>query len=156
MSQKKVDAYKQQKANREKIMKREKNILRVEKLIGAAVGVVAVCWVGFSVYDKVTYTEPEAVVAKETVMDTTALDEYISGLSVETDDIVDDDLDGEDIEEIVGEDAEELEALIGEDAEEAEEIVDENIADEEEDADASEADEEDADEEITDTEDTEE
>ena len=33
MSQKKVDAYKAEKANREKIMKKEKRVLRLEKLI---------------------------------------------------------------------------------------------------------------------------
>ena len=35
MSQKKVDAYKAEKANREKIMKKEKLILTIEKLLYA-------------------------------------------------------------------------------------------------------------------------
>ena len=52
MSQKKVDAYKKEKANREKLIKKEKRILMLEKLAGIAVCVVAVCWIGFSVYDK--------------------------------------------------------------------------------------------------------
>lgn len=54
MSQKKVDAYKAEKANREKIMKREKLILNLEKLAALVVCIVAVCWIGYSVYGKVT------------------------------------------------------------------------------------------------------
>ena len=50
MSQKKVDAYKAEKANREKIMKREKLILNLEKLAALVVCIVAVCWIGYSVY----------------------------------------------------------------------------------------------------------
>ena len=42
MSQKKVDAYKAEKANREKIMKKEKRVLRLEKLIALAFCIVAV------------------------------------------------------------------------------------------------------------------
>ena len=53
MSQKKVDAYKAEKANREKIMKKEKRVLRLEKLIALAFCIVAVVWIGFSVYSKV-------------------------------------------------------------------------------------------------------
>lgn len=81
MSQKKVDAYKQQKANREKIMKKEKRILMAEKLAALAVCIAAVCWIGYSVHDKVT-AEQEAV-TQETVMDTSALDDYIAGLTAE-------------------------------------------------------------------------
>lgn len=79
MSQKKVDAYKQQKANREKIMKKEKLVLRLEKLAALVVCLAAVCWVGYSVYDKATADQEEVRV--ETVMDTSALDNYISSLS---------------------------------------------------------------------------
>ena len=52
MSQKKVDAYKAQKANREKIMKKEKLVLRLEKLVALAACIVAVCWIGYSVYGR--------------------------------------------------------------------------------------------------------
>ena len=44
MSQKKVDAYKAEKANREKIMKKEKLILTIEKLAALVACMVAVCW----------------------------------------------------------------------------------------------------------------
>ena len=79
MSQKKVDAYKAEKANREKIMKREKLILNLEKLAALVVCIVAVCWIGYSVYGKVT--EGQETVQTETVMDTSALDSYLNGLS---------------------------------------------------------------------------
>lgn len=81
MSQKKVDAYKEKKANREKIMKKEKMILRLEKLAALAVCVIAVCWIGYSVQDKVTEGQEEE--KKETVLDTSALDDYLSGLSAD-------------------------------------------------------------------------
>lgn len=50
MSQAKVDEYKKQKANREKIMKREKRILFLEKLLGVVVVAAVVFWIGFSIY----------------------------------------------------------------------------------------------------------
>ena len=78
MSQKKVDAYKAEKANREKIMKKEKLILTIEKLAA----LVAVCWIGYSVYGKVT--EGQETVTTETVMDTSALDSYLNGLSADS------------------------------------------------------------------------
>ncbi len=79
MSQKKVDAYKAEKANREKIMKKEKLILTLEKLAALVLCIVAVCWIGYSVYGKVT--EAQEDVKTETVMDTSALDSYLNGLS---------------------------------------------------------------------------
>lgn len=78
MSQKKVDAYKAEKANREKIMKKEKLILTIEKLAALVLCIVAVCWIGYSVYGKVT--EGQEDVKTETVMDTSALDSYLNGL----------------------------------------------------------------------------
>ena len=50
MSQKKVDEYKERKVNREKIYKKEKRILMMEKLVGLAICLVAVVWIGYSVY----------------------------------------------------------------------------------------------------------
>ena len=82
MSQKKVDLYKEQKANRAQIIRREKRILRLEKTIAALVCVVLVGWIGFSIYS--TATSPSS---DETVVDTqlnvTALNDYISGLGAE-------------------------------------------------------------------------
>ena len=82
MSQKKVDAYKAEKANREKIMKKEKLILNLEKLAALVVCIVAVCWIGYSVYGKVT--EDRVMETTETVMDTSALDSYLNGLSADS------------------------------------------------------------------------
>lgn len=81
MSQKKVDSYKKEKANREKLIKKEKRILMLEKLAGIAICAVVVCWIGFSIYDK-TQENKEAVV-QETEIDTAALDEYLSSLNAE-------------------------------------------------------------------------
>lgn len=79
MSQKKVDAYKKQKANRDKIIKHEKRVLLLEKLAALVICLVAVAWIGFSVYGKVT--ESQNSVVKETVIDTSALDDYQAGLT---------------------------------------------------------------------------
>lgn len=82
MSQKKVDAYKEQKANRQKILKREKIILRLEKIGALVICILAVCWVGYSVHDKVTAVDDtgEQIV---TEMDTSALDNYLAEISAE-------------------------------------------------------------------------
>ena len=81
MSQKKVDAYKAEKANRDKIMKKEKLLLTLEKLAAFVLCIVAVCWIGYSVYGKVTAGQEN--VTQETVMDTSALDSYLNGISSE-------------------------------------------------------------------------
>ncbi len=82
MSQKKVDEYKKKKANRDKIMKKEKMALRLEKLAVLIVGLAIVCWIGYSVYDKAT--EGQEATVLQTVMDTSALDNYLSSLSQDT------------------------------------------------------------------------
>lgn len=81
MSQKKIDAYKKEKANRAQIMKKEKRMLMLEKAAALLVCVVAVVWIGFSIYGKVT--ESSDAVVKETVMDTSALDEYMADVMAE-------------------------------------------------------------------------
>ena len=82
MSQQKVDRYKKQKNDREKIQRREKWELRLEKLASAVVCIAMVGWIGYSAYDLVTREDPNAeqeVVTTE--MDVTALTDYLSGLS---------------------------------------------------------------------------
>ena len=82
MSQQKVDRYKKQKNDREKIQRREKWELRMEKLAIAVVCIAMVGWIGYSAYDLVTREDPNAeqeVVTTE--MDVTALTDYLSGLS---------------------------------------------------------------------------
>ena len=65
MSQAKVDAYKQQKKNRDKMMKREKRIMVLERLLVIVVAAAIVFWIGFSIYryndsrteKEISYTE---------------------------------------------------------------------------------------------------
>lgn len=82
MSQKKVDAYKQQKANRNKILKKEKMVRKLQKLAAVVLGVAVVCWIGLSVYGK--YEEAQEAIVTEVEMDTTAIDNYISDVMMET------------------------------------------------------------------------
>lgn len=81
MSQEKVDRYKAQKARRHEIYKKEKRLLALEKLAGILICAAVVVWVGYSVYGKVTATQNAKVV--ETVMDVTAIDDYLSELNTE-------------------------------------------------------------------------
>lgn len=79
MSQKKVDAYKARKANREKILKKEKQMQMLEKIAGAIVCIAVIAWMGFSVYGKVS--APKETTVAETIIDTSALDECVADLS---------------------------------------------------------------------------
>lgn len=84
MSQEKVDRYKEQKANRAKIQKKEKRVLFLEKAALGVVCLVAVGWIGYSAYGVATRTGEET--EKETVtteMDVNALNEYLAGLNQE-------------------------------------------------------------------------
>lgn len=51
MSQEKVAKYKEQKANRKEIMKKEKRAKLVRNTIAYVVGVVLIGWVGYSAVD---------------------------------------------------------------------------------------------------------
>lgn len=85
MSQEKVDKYKKEKANREKLQKKEKRTLFLEKLAIGAVALVMVGWIGYSAYGVFTREDPDE--EKEVVtteMDTTAISDYLSGLAEET------------------------------------------------------------------------
>ncbi|MCR1841165.1 hypothetical protein [Murimonas intestini] len=78
MSQQKVDRYKQEKANRQKMIKKQKREILILKIAGSLIALALVGWVGFSVYD-MTHVE-----TKQTYeIDTTALDEYMQTLSTE-------------------------------------------------------------------------
>ncbi len=82
MSQEKVDKYKKEKANREKLQKREKRTLFLEKLAIGAVALVMVGWIGYSAYGVLTREDPDE--EKEVVtteMDTTAISDYLSQLA---------------------------------------------------------------------------
>lgn len=76
MSQKKVDKYKEQKANREQIKKREKRMLLLEKCVAVVVAIVIVGWLGYSAYGKIQDSKSSEVT--ETVMDATAVNDYLA------------------------------------------------------------------------------
>jgi len=78
MSQAKVDKYKQEKANRQQTMKKEKTMHRIKVAVGAVVALVLAGWIGISVFDKVENRELETV-----YFDTSALDDYVKELSEE-------------------------------------------------------------------------
>lgn len=79
MSQAKVDKYKQEKANRQQIMKKQKRMHRFEMTAIALVCAVFVGWVGYSVYDKVSGED-----GKETVVfDAGAVQDYLTELTAE-------------------------------------------------------------------------
>ena len=76
MSQEKVDRYKREKANRQKIIKKQKRMHRLEM---AGLGLLAaafVGWIGFSVYQT---ENPE-----QTVMDAGAIQEYLTMIDADT------------------------------------------------------------------------
>ena len=82
MSQEKVDKYKKEKANREKLQKREKRTLFLEKLAIGAVAIVMVGWIRYSAYGVLTREDPdEEKTVVTTEMDTTAITDYLSQLS---------------------------------------------------------------------------
>ncbi len=83
MSQKKVDAYKARKGLHNKTDRKEKVLFGLEMFAWAFICVVIVAWIGYSAYVKVTKKEN---VVQNTVMDTTALDNYISNLSTDASD----------------------------------------------------------------------
>ena len=87
MSQKKVDAYKSRKGQRNKADRKEKVLFGLDMFAWVFICVVIVAWIGYSAYVKVTGAKADVV--QNTVMDTTALDNYISNLSANTSDDAD-------------------------------------------------------------------
>ncbi len=77
MSQAKVDKYKENKANRKEIMKKEKRVRRLEKIGVSILGLVIVGWLGFSVYSAYENSIP-----KETAeVNYSAVEDYLSNIS---------------------------------------------------------------------------
>ncbi len=82
MSQKKVDAYKEEKRNRQQIMKKEKMTRRLEALLAAVICIALVGWFSISVIMQVRNSAPVETVT--TSLDLSALDDYtvkLDGLS---------------------------------------------------------------------------
>lgn len=82
MSQAKVDRYKEEKRNREKIMKKQKREWLLTKIGMSIVGLALVVWAGVSAYNGFTATETDSTLPAYTV-NTTALDEYLADISLQ-------------------------------------------------------------------------
>lgn len=84
MSQAKVDRYKQEKKNRDKIMKKQKMEWLATKIVLGVFGVAIVGWAGFSTYQAFNGPKDNVVVETESyTVNTSALDDYLNGLTVE-------------------------------------------------------------------------
>ena len=79
MSQAKVDKYKEQKKNRDKIMKREKRERILAEVIVCVVVVALILWAGYSFYQN-----HKPTVVNTYTVDGTALTDYMSELNAET------------------------------------------------------------------------
>ena len=82
MSQKKVDDYRAGKLNRCKNSQKEKLIDRLEILAWVVICVAMIGWIGYSAYAKIEQKQESVVL--ETTMDTSALDNYVSGVTSDT------------------------------------------------------------------------
>ena len=81
MSQKKVDQYKKEKANRKQIMKREKIKRRAVTVCSTVVCAAVIGWVGYSAFGYFHKQKEKA--PKQTEVDLTAISDYMSSLSSE-------------------------------------------------------------------------
>lgn len=77
MSQEKVDRYKEQKANRKKIMKKEKAMHALRKCVVCVIGIGLVGWLGFSAYNVYMDSQPRL----EAAVDYTSIAEYVQGMN---------------------------------------------------------------------------
>ena len=77
MSQAKVDRYKQEKANRKEIMKKEKTASIIRKAVAAVVAVAVIGWAGYSAVNAYTSYQPNESVE----IDYTAIDNLNTNLS---------------------------------------------------------------------------
>ena len=74
MSQEKVDRYKKEKVNREKAMKKEKLVRRIEYGLTGLVLCAMVVWCGFSIYQKAAESKASETTVYE--VNTEAMDTY--------------------------------------------------------------------------------
>ena len=78
MSQEKVDRYKEQKANRKEIMKKEKKQEALRRTVAAVIGVICIGWIGYSVWG--VANRPDTT-GSQVNLDSYV--EYLNGLSEE-------------------------------------------------------------------------
>lgn len=78
MSQEKVDRYKEEKANRKQILKRNKIKKTVYTILGTVASLAVVAWIGYSGYG---YFQSQKEANKpSTEIDISAATDYLSGL----------------------------------------------------------------------------
>ena len=77
MSQEKVTKYKESKANRKELMKKEKQARQVRRIVAGVVCAVLLAWVGYS---GVTYLQ-ENKARQEVEVDYSTIDEYTDTLA---------------------------------------------------------------------------
>ncbi len=82
MSQEKVDRYKEYKANKAKIIKKEKRTRRIEYTAALLVAILLVGWFAFSLFQKVEEAKP--VEYNTYTMNIDSVSDYLSGLDAET------------------------------------------------------------------------
>lgn len=83
MSQAKVDRYKQEKKNRDKIIKKEKCQLAAMKAGVSVVAIALVAWVGVSVYHGLQSEDTTTAEKPSYTVNTSSLDEFITGLNTD-------------------------------------------------------------------------
>lgn len=81
MSQKKVDQYKKEKANRKQIMKREKIKRRAVAACSTVVCAAVIGWVGYSAFGY--FHNQNEKTPTQTEVDLTAISDYMSALTSE-------------------------------------------------------------------------
>ena len=124
MSQKKVDYYKEQKANRKSIMKREKLLFRLEITAIVVVLVGLIAWFSVSVYQNASATADANKESEQVGIYTSAITDYLNYLDSATEEEVEE----EEVEEAV----EAEEEITAEEAEEtSEESAEEETTEEE-------------------------
>lgn len=79
MSQEKVERYKKEKANRKKIMKKQRMMNMLRKCVLSLAALALVCWLGYSAYNTWESGQERAVAE----VDYTAVNDYLNGLAEE-------------------------------------------------------------------------
>ena len=79
MSQEKVNRYKEEKAKRKEIMRKERRNRIIARIAGIVVCVAIVGWLGYSVYDSTA----KKIASSQTEVDLTAVSNYLSGLTAD-------------------------------------------------------------------------
>jgi len=79
MSQAKVDRYKKEKADRKKIMRKEKIVRNVKRCVAGVIALAIVGWFGYSAYDLYSSNQERAVAE----VNYDSVKDYLSTLSAE-------------------------------------------------------------------------